>query len=322
MNALSVLSLRVELQRRGLSTRGVKSALHARLSAAIEQTAGSKLTVPARFPAPPQSGAFGTAKRRQSHQQQQLTEDERAIKRAKLDVVGYVMSSAVWVTGAEHMAALWDVADGYGKGNLSRSEPVYAGSRGPRSVTKNGRAARQLLLLEKAGAAAQSAAEKDDVEHLQLTFVESFHATFVGMKMRLVSGVTGQPLDDELSVWRLFCKNDPHFAHVYAAYARYRQAGWMPRSGLKYGVDWVLYAAGSKRHAHSPYCVVLSHDARPIESSWIRLQNKLRLVKNVAKNLIASRVHLPFTDTGGPQSPQDAVESVQLIELTIDRWVS
>jgi tRNA-intron lyase len=317
---MSVLSLRVELRRRGLSIRGCKAALCARLSADLEQSPTSVVSVPARFPQTALLSALSREKRGRAAQSPYVDE-ERNMKRIKHDIVGYVMASAVWVTGAENMTALWDVAGGYGKGNLSRSEAVYGRSHSQRGVSKNGRAARQLLLLEKT-TGPKTLVDKEDIEHLQLTRVEAFHATFIARRMRLVDGMSGEGLDDELTVWRAFCLDDPYFAHCYAAYTRYKQAGWMPRSGLKYGVDWVLYASGTKRHSHAPYCVMLASNAQPIESSWIRLQNKLRLVKNVAKNLIAARVYLPCDNVHDQLSPKDAVNTVQLTELTIDRWVS
>jgi tRNA-intron lyase len=317
---MSVLSLRVELRRRGLSIRGCKTALCARLAAHLEQSPRSMVSVPARFPQSLPLSTLSREKRGRAARSLDIDE-ERTTKRLKHDIVGYVMASAVWVTGTENMTALWDVAGGYGKGNLSRSEAVYGRSYSQRGVSKNGRAARQLHLLEKT-TGSQTLVDKDEIEHLQLTRVEAFHATFVARRMRLVDGMCGEGLDDELMVWRAFCLDDPCFAHCFAAYTRYKQAGWMPRSGLKYGVDWVLYASGTKRHAHAPYCVMLASNAQPIESSWIRLQNKLRLVKNVAKNLIAARVDLPSDNVHDLLSPQDAVNTVQLTELTIDRWVS
>jgi tRNA splicing endonuclease len=305
-----VHSLRVELQRRGLSTRGVKSALLARLAAALAVPRAAPVSVPARFP---RRGVLAAAARRRAAE---AAEVERAAKRARLDVVGVIVAGSVWVCGAEEMDAVWGVADGYGKGSLSRSEPLYGG--GGRGAAKSGRAARQLLELEKAGGLGDG---REGVEHLQMTFVEAFHAAFVARRIRLVD-CDGRRLDEEMAVWRLFCGDDPLFAQVYAAYVRYRLAGWMPRSGLKYGVDWVLYRAGTKRHSHSPYCLILEFGGAPLQPSWIRLQNKLRLVKNVAKNLVAASISMDVPDPSLPDSPQAAVDAVTVTELTIDRWVS
>jgi tRNA-splicing endonuclease subunit Sen2 len=202
---------------------------------------------------------------------------------------------------------------------------MYGAAPGNKSVSKSGRAARQMHALEsiKDGTPAEQLSARRDTEHLQLTRVEAFHAAFFSHRIRLADGQSGDRLDDQLAVWRSFCAAEPLFAQTYAAYSRYRRAGWMPRSGLKYGVDWVLYHAGTSKHSHSPYCVILVHDTQgAVETSWVRLQNKLRLVKNVAKNLVTAHVQLSLDNPQAPDSPQAAVDAVQLVELKIDRWVS
>lgn len=316
-SSLSLHSLRVELQRRGLDTSGLKLALTHRLSVALQRSAGATapISVPRRFPR--RATLVSNARKRAAD----AVEAARAEKRARLDVVGTLVAGTVWITGQDEMDAVWDVSDGYGKGNLSRSEPVFGAANNAKAQAKSGRAARQLLTLEKAGVAEVVGADREDVEHLQMSAIEGFHASFEARRIRLVD-IEGRRLDDSLAVWRRLCADDPYFARQYGAYVKYRRGGWMPRSGLKYGVDWVLYRAGGKRHAHSPYCVILDFESDRIQPSWVRLQNRLRLVKNVAKNLIAAKVTM---DTGNaliPTSPQVAVDSVRITELTIDRWVS
>lgn len=377
--SLSLLSLRVELQRRGLSTAGCRTALQGRLSDALkredplqrprgETYTARAISVPTSFSAgrqtvaverrprtPPalptpehvpdagdaagtgadQTGTRARCKRSAEEAGKGSSEDvvdvgetTRAEKRPRSTAVGYYMGSAVWVTDESDMSELWDVADGYGKGSLSRSEPMYALLTTDAGVMKNGRAARQLLAIERA--AAVEAKENNDsisktdrrgVEHLQLSLVEAFHAAFTSNLLRIVTH-DGSAMEDVLTTWNEFCTREPHFPARYAAYVSYRKAGWMPRSGLKYGVDWVLYRAGAKRHSHSPYCVVLTFDDTGLEKTWIRLQNKLRLVKNVAKSLVIARLYLPTAPTARFSTPQEAVADLQITELTIDRWVS
>jgi hypothetical protein len=50
------------------------------------------------------------------------------------------------------------------------------------------------------------------------------------------------------------------FIAKYAAHAHFRNQGWLPRSGLQYGADFVLY----RNHpslVHSDFCVVLAPEA-------------------------------------------------------------
>lgn len=315
--ALSLHSIRVELQRRGLSTAGLKRALVQRLSADLHKAHGraGRISVPPRFPR--HATLVANARKRAAD----AADAARAEKRARLHVVGTLVAGTVWVTGQDEMEAVWDVTDGYGKGNLSRSEPVFGATSSAKIQGKSGRAARQLLSMEKAGVAGVLGTERADVEHLQLSAVEGFHATFEAQRMRLVD-ICGRRLDDGIALWQVLCADDPYFARQYAAYVKYRRGGWMPKSGLKYGVDWVLYRAGSKRHAHSPYCVILDYESASIQPRWVRLQNRLRLVKNVAKNLIVANVTMDAASATNPPSPQIAVDRVRITELTIDRWVS
>lgn len=47
-----------------------------------------------------------------------------------------------------------------------------------------------------------------------------------------------------------FCEAQPNFFASYAAYKYFRENGWVPKSGLKYGTDFVLYRKGpAHRHA-------------------------------------------------------------------------
>ena len=38
--------------------------------------------------------------------------------------------------------------------------------------------------------------------------------------------------------WQTFQKRDPRFLQRYIVYHYFRSKGWIPKSGLKYGVDF------------------------------------------------------------------------------------
>lgn len=315
---LSVLALRVELFRRGLQANGLKHSLQSRLQASLAQSSDA-ISVPNTFIHMRQTYSHAVSELVLS--QEEPHSARNTAKRTRVQPVGFWMGRSVWVMGTVHMEALWTVEDAYGKGNLSRSAPTYTTSNDA-SATK-GKAARQLLALEKFAAKTSGVqASRDGEEHLQLTLVEAFFATFHSHRMSLVSR-NGEPLTDAANVWYLFSSRVPHFAARFAAYSRYRATGWMPRSGLKYGVDWVLYPIGVEKHSHAPYCVILSFAAASmpsqIERTWIRLQNKLRLVKNVAKSLIVAEVW--FSNGVQPSNWSEATERVNICEITVDRWV-
>lgn len=48
----------------------------------------------------------------------------------------------------------------------------------------------------------------------------------------------------------------PHFPASYAAYEYYRNENWIPKSGLKYGGNFVLYRKGPAYY-HAEYVYTL-----------------------------------------------------------------
>lgn len=247
-------------------------------------------------------------------------------------VVGVLRLRAVWICGERNMRAFWRHVGPLGKANLSRSSPCYF-LHDERSW--RGRAARQLLELE--GKSDDTPDDyqtqkvdppsfdstRADLEHLQLTLVEAYYAAFV-KKALILQDETGNLLTDAPKTWHLFCSRaGARFPATFVVYCRYRAVGWIPRSGLKYGTDWVLYPASAKRHTHSPFCVVLRfRDGEPkrLERTWVSLQNRIRLVKNVSKTLIIAEV---FTTPNVDMSSdiRKAFRAVSISELTLDRWV-
>lgn len=272
------------------------------------------------------------------------------------------------------MNGLWDGTGGYGKGSLSRGGPFFAladTAVAAASVGTKGRALRNLSSLEAAAAttpdgaasaaAVERAAQRRAVEHLALGLPEAYHAAFEAAPPRLrihplVRGGSGsagllpaaEPLD-AAAAWATFCGRSAGgaaFAAAYASYRFYRGSGWAPRSGAKYGVDWVLYKVGAARHAHASFCVVLSArglpvggtppvgqgeggggSCEPLDASWVAVQNRLRLVKNVAKTLLYTEVVDPAAP-GGRVTPAGVADRdawlarATVVELRIDRWTA
>lgn len=210
------------------------------------------------------------------------------------------------------MDALWGVVDGFGKGSLSRSEPIWRdvveGVEG--ATARGGRVARQMAEVE---------TETVGEECLKLSPVEAFLALGEG-RMRIVDGSGKRLMKAEC--WDLFCRVNRKFARMFACVVRYREAGWVPRSGLKYGVDLVLYEGRRMRHAHAPYCVVLQFEEGGVAQSFVRLQTRLRLIKNVAKRLVIATVRMEGGEAERPVTPEAALEHIVIKELTVDRWVT
>jgi hypothetical protein len=100
--------------------------------------------------------------------------------------------------------------------------------------------------------------------HLQLSGVE---ACFLALALHTLTVVDAQQrgarpcsaVDSnafaELSgidLWTTFVRSDPSFVVRYAAYHHFRSLGWVPKSGQKLGVDFVLYPL-SPDNSHATY---------------------------------------------------------------------
>jgi hypothetical protein len=94
--------------------------------------------------------------------------------------------------------------------------------------------------------------------------------------------------------------------------------GWIPRTGLQYGADFVLY----QRHpalAHSDYTVLvvpLGSSQRPAPS-WHDLQIANRLSAQVSKKLLL----LYVLEQGGDRASLSSLSRVMVHERLVRRWV-
>ncbi|CAO3591330.1 unnamed protein product [Absidia cylindrospora] len=107
------------------------------------------------------------------------------------------------------------------------------------------------------------------------------------------------------------CSTLNMFAPHYAAYHYYRSQGWIPKDGLKFGVDFVLYQLGpSYRHAEFAVLIIPcteSSSSTPSSSlttpchqqyttpyTWTQLLRISRVCNQVKKTLVLCYVTLPL----------------------------
>lgn len=136
---------------------------------------------------------------------------------------------------------------------------------------------------------------------LQLSFAEAFYLAFVLLddsveqrSARLVLVMAG---DESLrpigaaECWQRFRAARPRFAHELAAYRALRRAGWIVRSGLKYGAALALYASDGKRPSHAAFCALV-HAPQLGDGalSWLAVQQHSRVCGQVAKGLLLCTV--------------------------------
>lgn len=69
--------------------------------------------------------------------------------------------------------------------------------------------------------------------------------------------------------------------HEYIAYHYFRSLGWCARSGVKFGVDWLIYRRGPP-FQHAEFAVMVMDDS---SYSWAWLHSNMRVVSGAKKTL-------------------------------------
>jgi tRNA-splicing endonuclease subunit Sen2 len=163
--------------------------------------------------------------------------------------------------------------------------------------------------------APDSAAEIENKEHFQLAPEEAFFLAFSLGALKVVDPVTGSPISTEnlLSLFRSHSyftpraapsglrPDDPFLIH-YAVYHHFRSLGWVPRHGIKFGVDWIIYQRGPV-FDHSEFGIMVmpsfsdaaweEHEHEEPRRSWSWLMGVNRVLSHVLKSLVLVYVDIP-----------------------------
>ncbi|KAF4511289.1 hypothetical protein G6O67_003098 [Ophiocordyceps sinensis] len=186
-------------------------------------------------------------------------------------------------------------------------------------------------------------------EHLQLTPEEAFFLCFGLGALRISDAESGLPLSTRqmLTRFRQFSYFPPRvgpeepdlgpddgFLLHYAVYHHFRSLGWVPRAGIKFGVDWLLYTRGPVfDHAEFGLMVIPSYsDAwwkkcgkRGPRKTWDWLHNSVRVLSHVMKSLV-----LVYVDVPPPPRFEEALDAgitealklYKIREVMVKRWSS
>lgn len=168
-------------------------------------------------------------------------------------------------------------------------------------------------------------------EHLQLSSEESIYLT-TELDTLQVFSPDGSPVNTE-TLWTHFLSINSRFVELYTAYRYYRSKGWVPKSGLKFGVDFLLYKEGPSFY-HSTYAVVVTLVEQFLKPSleslskphttgltWREIITLDRVNEAARKELIVCYVVKP------PSLSQDQLKlptcpgSLQVFEVFVKRWV-
>ncbi|XP_070793102.1 tRNA-splicing endonuclease subunit Sen2 isoform X1 [Pituophis catenifer annectens] len=161
-------------------------------------------------------------------------------------------------------------------------------------------------------------------EYLQLSLEEAFFLVYALGCLNIYCNEA--PLSI-LKLWDLFGKAQPNFKATYMAYHYFRSKGWVPKVGLKYGTDLLLYRKGPPFY-HASYSVIaeLINDDfdgplhRPF--SWKSLSGLNRTTANVSKELMFCYLIKPSDMNEKEMLSPECLKRMKVQELILNRWVS
>ena len=114
--------------------------------------------------------------------------------------------------------------------------------------------------------------------------------------------------------------SDP-FLISYVAYHHFRSLGWVVRSGIKFGVDYLLYNRGPA-FAHAQFSIIIvPSDGR--RKSWWWLHAVNRVQSQVLKNLVLCFVEVPTEEEDDGREGEDLTALLaryKVREMMVKRW--
>ncbi|KAL8376473.1 hypothetical protein RB595_007528 [Gaeumannomyces hyphopodioides] len=196
--------------------------------------------------------------------------------------------------------------------------------------------------------------EITDREHLQLSAQEAFFLAFAIGALAVVDPKTQSPLST-VELLHLFGDHsffpprissldspglrtdDPFLVH-YVVYHHFRSLGWVPREGVKFGVDWLLYRRGPVfDHAEFGLLVIPSYSdsawtglerkAPQRQPSWHWLHGVQRVLSHVLKSMVLVYVDIPPPSAIRAVSDAESgisglLKQYRVREVMVRRWSS
>ncbi|XP_068107895.1 tRNA-splicing endonuclease subunit Sen2 isoform X2 [Hyperolius riggenbachi] len=161
-------------------------------------------------------------------------------------------------------------------------------------------------------------------EYLQLSREEAFFLVYaLGC---LTVSYRKEPLTI-LKLWETFCSAQKNFQTSYMAYHHFRSKGWVPKAGLKYGTDLLLYRKGPPFY-HASYSVIVelvdcNYEGTPLRPlTWRSLSGLNRTTMNVSKELLICYLIKPPNFTEEQFSSPECIKKFKVQEVLVSRWVS
>ncbi|XP_053753842.1 tRNA-splicing endonuclease subunit Sen2 isoform X1 [Panthera pardus] len=162
------------------------------------------------------------------------------------------------------------------------------------------------------------------LEYLQLSLEEAFFLVYALGCLNIY--YEKEPLTI-LKLWKAFPIVQPTFRTTYMAYHYFRSKGWVPKVGLKYGTDLLLYRKGPPFY-HASYSVIIELVDDHFEGSlrrpfsWRSLAALSRVSVNVSKELMLCYLIKPSTMTDKEMESPECMKQIKVQEVILSRWVS
>ncbi|KAI1749110.1 hypothetical protein F4782DRAFT_514643 [Xylaria castorea] len=185
-----------------------------------------------------------------------------------------------------------------------------------------------------------SVPELVDREHLQLSPEEAFYLVFALGALSVTDPATGKTMASG-ELFNLFCqmscfpsstaelRPDDPFIVQYAVYHHFRSLGWVPRAGIKFGVDWLLYIGGPV-FSHAEFAVTVlpaytdpywkSRGNQPLNKSWHWLHSINRVQSHALKTMLLAYVDIPPPSQNS--DPSTLLKRYKIREFFMRRWLS
>lgn len=161
-------------------------------------------------------------------------------------------------------------------------------------------------------------------EYLQLSLEEAF---FLAYALGCLSIYYEKEPLTIVKLWQAFTAVQPTFRTTYMAYHYFRSKGWVPKVGLKYGTDLLLYRKGPPFY-HASYSVIVELVDDNFEGSlrrpfsWKSLAALSRVSGNVSKELMLCYLIKPSSMTSEDMETPECMKRIQVQEVILSRWVS
>ena len=286
------------------------------------------------------------AKRERAKAERELLEEQLRKERLEVDASNVHTGQALSVSN-ESNAESRIAGDGEDEGPLHVSTKKVDRT-GPKSIMASGNESETSPLINQ--------------EHLQLSPEEALFLSYeIGTLQVHRSSSESSAILQNQDLFELFQRTstfpplassdevlpDDSFILNYVVYQHFRSLGWVVRPGIKFAVDWLLYARGPV-FSHAEFAVVIlpsyarwtdedtersgqSHN--PPESvrwrergEWWWFHSIVRVQAQVKKTLVLCYVEIPTVDevrkivTGNERSLGQLMKRYKIREFVIRRW--